>query len=197
MGSPISSTGFTNFWVVCFALADAKHSLNGLDRRLRHTPSQSSLHSEGSSRPPPPADPTRRRKDEEEAIHERERNPSLRQQKWTNAYTRKQAASPNPTASYSRVRTNSEPDPSAPAGSALTRPPNGLLKGPPAGRRLSSRHSAPPPPKRPNKQNATKLHAFRCRHPHNQNPQTDTPTTNIFVSHRATLVQTLPYQPLL
>jgi hypothetical protein len=25
--SPISSTGFTNFWIVFFVLADAKHSL--------------------------------------------------------------------------------------------------------------------------------------------------------------------------
>ena len=79
------------------------------------------------------------------ATHERERNWGLRRQKWTHTYIRKQAASPNPTTSHSRVRTNSEPDPSAPAGSALTRPPNGLLKGRPAEQHLSSRHSAPPP----------------------------------------------------
>ncbi|KAF8492641.1 hypothetical protein F5888DRAFT_1858186 [Russula emetica] len=101
---------------------------NGSDRRLRHTPSQSSLHSEGSSRPSSPADQTHRRKDEdEEVIHERE------------------PTSPNPTTSHSRVRTNSEPDPSAPAGSALTRPANGLLKGRPAEQHLSSHHSASPP----------------------------------------------------
>src|SRR6266852_7140285 len=58
---------------------------------------------------------------------------------------RKQAASPNITTSHSRVRTNSEPDPSAPAGLAFARPPNGLLKGRPAEQHLSSRHSAPPP----------------------------------------------------
>ena len=119
---------------------------NGSDRRLRHTPSQSSLQSEGSSRPSSPADLTHRHKDEdEEAIHERERNWGSRQQKWTNAHIRKRVASPNPTASHSRARTNSEPDPSAPAGSALTRSPNGLLKGRPAEQHLSSRHSAPPP----------------------------------------------------
>jgi hypothetical protein len=57
---------------------------NGSDRRLRHTPSQSSLHSEGSSRPSSPADLTHQRKDEDEgATHERERNWGLRQQKWT------------------------------------------------------------------------------------------------------------------
>jgi serine/arginine repetitive matrix protein 2 len=119
---------------------------NGSDRRLRHTPSQSSLHSEGSSRPSSPTDLTHRRKDEdEESIHERERNWGSRQQKWTHTYIRKQAASPNPTTSLSRVQTNSEPDPSAPAGSALTRPPNGPLKGRPAEQHLSSPHSAPPP----------------------------------------------------
>ena len=119
---------------------------NGSDRRLRHTPSQSSLLSEGSSRPSSPADLIHRRKDEDEAaIHERERSWSLRQQKWTDTHIRKRAASPNPTTSPSRVRTNSESDPTAPAGSALTRRPNGLLKGRPAEQHLSSRHSAPPP----------------------------------------------------
>ena len=119
---------------------------NGSDRRLRHTPSQSSLHSEGSSRPSSPADLAHRRKDEDvEAIHEREHNWGLRQQKWSHTHIRKQAASPDPTTSHSRVRTNSEPDPSASAGSALTRPPNGLLKGRLAGQQLSSRHSVPPP----------------------------------------------------
>src|SRR6266849_4981253 len=54
---------------------------NGSDRRLRHTPSQSSLHSEGSSRPSSPADLTHQRKDEDEgATHERERNWGLGQQ---------------------------------------------------------------------------------------------------------------------
>ena len=140
---------------------------NGLDthshtqaqsRRLRHTPSQSSLQSEGSSRPSSPADPTHRRqtglKDEdEEAIQERERNWGARQQKWTNTHIRKRAGSPNPTASHSRVRTNLETDPSAPSSSTLTRPPNGHLKGRPsklslpasAEQHLSSRHSVPPP----------------------------------------------------
>jgi serine/arginine repetitive matrix protein 2 len=117
---------------------------NGSDRRLRHTLSQSSLHSEGSSRPSSPADPTHGRKDEDgEAIHEREHNWGLRQQKWTHTYIRKQAASPNPTTSHSRVRTNSELDTSVPAGSALTRPQNGL-NGRPAGQHFSSRHSVPP-----------------------------------------------------
>ena len=119
---------------------------NGSDRRLRHTPSQSSLPSEGSSRPSSPADLTQRRKDEdEEAIHGRERNWGSRQQKWSNTHVRKQVASPNPATSHSRVLSNSEPDSSPPSGSALTRPPNGLLKGRPAEQHLSSRHNAPPP----------------------------------------------------
>ncbi|KAI0270305.1 hypothetical protein BGY98DRAFT_264510 [Russula aff. rugulosa BPL654] len=82
---------------------------NGPDRCLRHTPSQLSLHSEGSSRPSPPADLTHWRKDEdEEAIYERERNNSgLRQQKWTNAYIRKQAASPNPSSILASGQTQS------------------------------------------------------------------------------------------
>jgi hypothetical protein len=56
MGSPVSSD-FTNSWIVCLAPADAKHS-NGSDRCLWHTISQSSLHSEGSSRLSSPADLT-------------------------------------------------------------------------------------------------------------------------------------------
>src|SRR6266852_1466363 len=50
-----------------------------------------------------------------------------------------------PTMSHSRIRTNSELDPSASAGSVFTWPPNGLLKGQPAEQHLSSCHSAPPP----------------------------------------------------
>jgi hypothetical protein len=75
-------------------------------------------------------------------IHEREHNWGLRQQKWAHTHTRKQAASPNPTTSHSRLQTNSEPDPSAPAGSAkwfVT------VKGRPAEQHLSSRHSASSP----------------------------------------------------
>ena len=140
---------------------------NGLDthlhtqaqsRRLRHTLSQSSLQSEGSSRPSSPADPTHQRQigleDEGgEVIHERERNWGARQQKWTHTHVRERAASPNPTASHSRVRTNLESDPTAPASSALSRPPNGHLKGRPsepslpasAEQHLPSRHPPPPP----------------------------------------------------
>jgi hypothetical protein len=79
---------------------------------------------------------------DEETIHEREHNWGLRQQKWAHTHTRKQAASPNPTTSHSRLQTNSEPDPSAPAGSAkwfVT------VKGRPAEQHLSSRHSASSP----------------------------------------------------
>jgi sarcosine oxidase delta subunit len=93
MGSPVSS-GFTNSWIVCFAPADAKHS-NGSDRHLRHTISQSLLHSEGSSQLSSPSDLTHRRKDEDgEAIYERERNWGLQQQKWTHTYICKQTMSP-------------------------------------------------------------------------------------------------------
>ena len=139
--------------------------LNGSDRRLRHTPSQSSLHSEGSSRPSSPAELNHRRKDEE-AIHERERNWGLRQQKWTDTHIRKRAASPNLTTSHSRVWTNSESDPTAPAGSVLTRPPNGLLNGRPAEQHLSSRHSAPPPeaPEQPERDETS-------RYPTSKSPQ--------------------------
>ncbi|KAI0276340.1 hypothetical protein BGY98DRAFT_1098220 [Russula aff. rugulosa BPL654] len=102
-----------------------------LDHRcLRHTPSQLSLHSEGSSRPSPPADLTYRRKNEdEEAIYEREHNNSgLRQQKWTNAYIHKQAASPNPSSILASGQTQS------------------LIPAPLLSEQhLSSRHSAPPP----------------------------------------------------
>jgi serine/arginine repetitive matrix protein 2 len=126
-------------------------------RGLRHTSSQSSLHSEGSSRPSSPADSTHQRQtglkeEDEEAFHERERNWGSRQQKWTHNHIRKRVASPNPASTHSRVRTNLESDPSAPAASALTRPANGLLKGRPSElslpapeQQLSSRHSAPPP----------------------------------------------------
>ena len=127
-------------------------------RGLRHTSSQSSLHSEGSSRPSSPADLTRQRQtglkeEDEEGFHERERNWGSRQQKWTHNHIRKRAASPNPASSHSRVRTNLDSDPSSPTTSALTRPINGLLKGrpselslpAPAEQHLSSHHSAPPP----------------------------------------------------
>ena len=111
-------------------------------------------------------------------IHERECISGLRQQKWTNAYIRKQAASLNPTASHSPVRTNSESDHSAPAASALTRPPNGLLKGWPAEQRLFYR--AVPPPEAPERAERDETSPFRCdrrcRLLHNQNLHTDTPT---------------------
>src|SRR5258708_21786790 len=117
---------------------------SGSDRRLRHTLSQSSLHSEGSSRPSSPADLTHQRqtglKDkDEEVIHERERNWGSRQQKWTHNHIRKRTASPNLATS--------------PTTSALTRPLNGFLEGrpselslpAPAEQHLSSRHTVSPP----------------------------------------------------
>ncbi len=116
---------------------------SGSDRRLRHTLSQSSLHSEGSSRPSSPADLTHQRqtglKDkDEEVIHERERNWGSRQQKWTHNHIRKRTASPNLATS--------------PTTSALTRPLNGFLEGRPSELSLpapaeqhSSRHTVSPP----------------------------------------------------
>ena len=99
--------------------------------RLRRNPSQSSLTSEGSSRPSSPADLAHRHKagrQGEVLNHERERNWGSRQQKWTQAPV-KQTTSPNFAISHSRVRTQSlESDSSAPATSALGRPPGALLK---------------------------------------------------------------------
>jgi hypothetical protein len=97
---------------------------------------------------------------EEEESHERERNWGSSRPRWDHqyrpaspipgssvlrpqmqsTYIRKQAASPNPTTSHSRVRTNSELDTN---GSALTRPQN-ALNGQPAGQHFSSHHSVPP-----------------------------------------------------
>jgi len=132
-----------------------KQAQNG---RLRHHPSQSSLHSEDSSRPASPADHRRstEHKDEEEgAIHERERNWGSRHQKWTHNHVHRRSTSPNPAMSHSRVRTQSlESDSSAPAMSILTRSrsPLGLPKGrpselslPPQTENLTSRHTPPPP----------------------------------------------------
>ncbi|KAI0254145.1 hypothetical protein BJV78DRAFT_1188986 [Lactifluus subvellereus] len=102
-------------------------------RHVRRNPSQSSLHSESSSRPSSPADPAHKRQttrdDEVGANHERERNWGSRQQTWNHTRVHNRAASPNPVISHSRVRTQSlESDSSAPATSTLTRLPNGPLK---------------------------------------------------------------------
>ena len=178
-------------------------------RRLRLTPNQSSLQSEGSSHPSSPADPTHQRqiglKDEDgEVIHERVCNWGVRQRKWTHTHIRRRAASPNPTASHSRVRTTLESDPTTPASSALPRPPNGHLKRRPsklslpasAEQHLSSRHP-PPPPEAPQELECDKRqHAIRCRRLHNQTLQMDTHTTSLFVCHCATLGQILPWSLL-
>lgn len=100
--------------------------------RLRRNPSQSSLTSEGSSRPSSPAEFAHRLRagrQDEEVNHERERNWGSRQQKWTHSpANNKRATSPNLT-SHSRVRTQSlESDSSVPATSTLGRPPATLLK---------------------------------------------------------------------
>lgn len=116
-------------------------------RHVRRNPSQSSLHSESSSRPSSPADPAHRRQTrdgEVEANHERERNWGSRQQTWNHTRVHQQAASPNPAISHSRVRTQSlESDSSAPATSALTRLPNGFSK------RRPSEPSSPVPAELP------------------------------------------------
>jgi hypothetical protein len=79
---------------------------NGSDRYLQHTPSQSSLHSEGSLRPSSPADLAHQHNPGyEKTIHECKHNWGLQQQKWTHTHTRKQAASPNPSTSHSRIQT--------------------------------------------------------------------------------------------
>jgi len=111
-------------------------------QRLRHTTSHSSLHSEGSSRASSPADLASRRQSgredgDEQAIHERERNWGSRQQKWTHTSVHKRAASPTPVRSDSRIVQTQNTE------SALTRPPNGLLK------RRSSDLSLPAPSEAP------------------------------------------------
>jgi serine/arginine repetitive matrix protein 2 len=108
------------------------HTATQVQSRLRRNPSQSSLTSEGSSRPSSPAELAHRPRagrEDEEVNHERERNWGSRQQKWTHSpANNKRAASPN-LASHSRVRTQSlESDSSAPATSALGRPPAALLR---------------------------------------------------------------------
>ncbi len=130
-------------------------------RHLRRNPSQSSLTSEGSSRPSSPADLAHRHKagrQGEEMNHERERNWGSRQQKWSNAPVNKRSTSPDLAMSRSRVRTQSlESDSSAPATSVLGRPPGALLKrqsgdpfSPSRAEHLLSRPAASsPPPERP------------------------------------------------
>ena len=107
------------------------HTATQVQSRLRRNPSQSSLTSEGSSRPSSPAELAHRLKavhQDGEINHERERNWGSRQQKWTHSPANKRATSPNLT-SRSRVRTQSlESDSSAPGTSALGRPPGALLK---------------------------------------------------------------------
>jgi hypothetical protein len=104
---------------------------------VRRNPSQSSLHSESSSRPSSPADPAHghqtTRKDEAEANHERERNWGTRQQTRNHTRVHNRAGSPNPAKPHPRIRTQSlESDSSVPATSTLTRRPNGSLKRPPS-----------------------------------------------------------------
>ena len=107
------------------------HTSTQVQSRLRRNPSQSSLTSEGSSRPSSPAELAHRLKavhQDGEINHERERNWGSRQQKWTHSPANKRATSPNLT-SRSRVRTQSlESDSSAPGTSALGRPAGALLK---------------------------------------------------------------------
>ena len=137
---------------------ETRPRIQGQSQRLRRNPSQSSLHSESSSRPSSPADRAHRRQtgrkdDEEEAIHERESKWGSRQQKWTHSPAHNRVASPNPTISHSRARTQSlESDSSVPPTSILTRPPAGLLKGRPSEYSLpasaeysSFRHTEPLP----------------------------------------------------
>jgi serine/arginine repetitive matrix protein 2 len=101
------------------------------NRHIWRSPSQSSLHSGGSSRASSPAGPVHRpqttRKDEAE---ERERNWGSRQQTWNHARVHKRAASPNPALSHSRIRAQSLESDSVLATSNLTRLPNGSLKKP-------------------------------------------------------------------
>jgi serine/arginine repetitive matrix protein 2 len=105
------------------------HTDTQAQSRLRRNPSQSSLTSEGSSRPSSPAELAHSYKADEEINHERERNWGSRQQKWSHAPVNKRATSPNLAISHSRIRTQSlESDSSAPATSALGRPPGALLK---------------------------------------------------------------------
>ncbi|KAF8265240.1 hypothetical protein EI94DRAFT_1736338 [Lactarius quietus] len=106
------------------------HTSTQTQSRLRRNPSQSSLTSEGSSRPSSPAELAHRPKavhQDGEVNHERERNWGSRQQKWTHAPVNERTTSPGLT-SRSRVRTESlESDSSAPAASTFGRPPGALL----------------------------------------------------------------------
>ena len=73
--------------------------------------------------------------------------------------------------------------------SALARSPNGLLKGRWQLSNTSHRATLRHLPKCPNKLNATKPYAFRCRHLHNQSLQTDAPTPASTVNGNSTDVK--------
>ncbi|KAI0305666.1 hypothetical protein B0F90DRAFT_1924051 [Multifurca ochricompacta] len=111
------------------------HTTQAHTRHIRRNASQSSLLSEGSSRPSSPANtsPSHTPKTGHKDEQVRERNWGSRQPKWARTHIHKRAVSPNPPISRSRVRTQSlESDSSAPTMSALTRPPDGHLKSPPS-----------------------------------------------------------------